>query len=156
MAAPTLRGRLLGLEIRALREAAGLSVEDLAARSRVTARRIERVEGGHVPVRFPDMVACAPALGDEYQRLFKLSQQAHVPELRCPWGTDATRVLDLLHATATRVHTVTSGTRPFTLFLMPEGPDVVFHAHLAAAFFTEDLSETSAALDVIAALPAGW
>ncbi|MEU4739054.1 helix-turn-helix transcriptional regulator [Actinosynnema sp. NPDC023658] len=154
MAVPTLRGRLLGQEIRALREAAGFSVEDLAARSRVAVRRIERVEAGYAPVRFPDVVACAPALGDEYQRLFAASQQAHLPELRCPWGTEATRALDLLHSTAAGVHTVASGARPFTLFLMPEGPDVVFHAHLTTAFFTEDPGETCAARNTVAALPA--
>jgi transcriptional regulator with XRE-family HTH domain len=95
MAVPTLRGRLLGQEVRALREAAGLGVEELAARSRGSVRQIEHVEAGYVPVRFPDMVACAPVLGESYQRLLKLSQQAHLPELRCPWGTEATRALDL-------------------------------------------------------------
>lgn len=154
MAVPTLRGRLLGREVRAMREAAGIGVEELAARSRGSVRQIERVEAGHVPVRFPDMVACAPVLGDEYQRLFAASQQAHLPELRCAWGEEATRVLDLLHATAIGVHTVGDGARPFTLFLMPEGPDVVFHAHLTAAFFTEDFGETSAAHHIIEALPA--
>ena len=152
--APTLRGRLVGREVRSLREAAGLSVAQLAARSGARVRQVERVEAGHVPFRFPDMVACAPALGDSYQRLFKASQQAHLTELRHPWGDEATRVLDLLHATATGVRTVAHGTRPFTLFLMPEGPDVVFHAHLAAAFFTEDDGETSAARHIVDALPA--
>ncbi|PSL55578.1 hypothetical protein B0I31_105547 [Saccharothrix carnea] len=115
---------------------------------------IERVEAGCAPVRLPDIVACAPALGDQYQRLFEASQRAHLPELRCAWGAEATRALDLLHATATGVHTVAGGARPFTLFLKPEGPDVVLHAHLAAAFFTEDLSETCVARNTIDALPA--
>lgn len=154
MAVPTLRGRLLGREVRALREAAGLGVEEVAARSRGSVRQIERVEAGYAPVRFPDLVACAPALGGEYQRLLAVSQQAHLPELRCAWGDEATRALDLLHATATGVHTVGGGARPFTLFLMPEGADVVFHAHLASAFFTEDLGEISAAHHIIEALPA--
>ncbi|XVS64733.1 helix-turn-helix domain-containing protein [Actinosynnema sp. CA-299493] len=154
MAAPTLRGRLLGREVRSIREAAGISAEEVAARSRGSVRQIERVEAGYAPVRFPDMVACAPALGDSYQRLLKASQEAHLPELRCTWGVEATQVLDLLHATATGVHTVASGERPFTLFLMPEGPDVVFHAHLASAFFTEHLDEISAAHHIIEALPA--
>ncbi|WP_274534377.1 helix-turn-helix domain-containing protein [Saccharothrix sp. CB00851] len=144
----------MGQEVRALREAAGISVEELAARSRGSVRGIERVEAGYAPTRFTDMVPFASVLGDDYQRLLKVSQQAHVPELRCAWGTEATRVLDLLHATATGVHTVAGGARPFTLFVMPEGPDVVFHAHLAAAFFTEDLSETCVARNTIDALPA--
>ncbi|MFJ6670263.1 multiprotein-bridging factor 1 family protein [Actinosynnema sp. NPDC091369] len=151
---PTLRGRLVGQEVRAMRESAGLTVAELAARSRAGVRQVERVEAGHVPIRFPDMVACAPVLGDQYQRLFQSSQEAHLTELRCAWGVEATRVLDLLHATATGVHTVAHGTRPFTLFLMPEGPDVVFHAHLAAAFFTEDDGETGAARHIVDALPA--
>ncbi|MFI9008881.1 helix-turn-helix domain-containing protein [Actinosynnema sp. NPDC053489] len=155
MAMPTLRGRLLGREIRSIRQAAGVDLEALAARSRVPVRQLRRVEDGYAPVRFPDMVACAPVLGDSYQRLFALSQEAHLPELRCPWGVEATRALDLLHETATGVHTAGDGARPFTLFFMPQGPDVVFHAHLTCAFFTEDPAETSAARELAGAPPVG-
>ncbi len=155
---PSLRSRLLGLELRRVREAAGLTVAELASRTRQSPRRIQRLEDG---------VAASPTLE---------------PTLWCDWGVEASSVINVLCRTSTRVDVlaplglhpclerldparctayVLEGTavdradvtvrviprsagycpgveHPLTRFVLADGPAVVFYAYLHRAMFTEE------------------
>lgn len=156
---PTPRSRLLGQKLRRHREAAGLTVEELAERTRIAPHRIRGLEEG----------VTAP----------------HPPDLHCAWGEEATAVLDRLCRTAVRIDTfapfglpaldgldpdrctayVPEGTpitradvttrsvpagvgsgfeRPVTLFHLPDGTSVVFYPYPHAAFLTEAPDEVEA------------
>jgi hypothetical protein len=155
---PTLRGRLLGLELRRVREAAGLTVAELASRTEQSAQRIQRLEDGSAASPTPD------------------------PTLWCAWGAEATSVINVLCRTATRIDVfaplglhpslgrldadrctayVLEGTavdradvtvrviprgaelcpgitHPLTRFALADGPAVVFYAYVHRALFTEE------------------
>jgi transcriptional regulator with XRE-family HTH domain len=155
----TLRGRVLGAELRRAREAAGLTVAELAARSGQPEDTVRRLENGITDASVPD------------------------PTVRCSWGTLATSMINILcriseridifaplgihpaferldadrctayvleGATVDRrdvaVRVIPRGAgvypgieyHPLTRFSMPDGPAVVFYAYLHAAHFTEE------------------
>jgi hypothetical protein len=156
---PTLRGRVLGTELRRAREAAGLSIAELAARSGQSPDTVRRLEEGVTDAGAPD------------------------PTLWCQWGPLATSVINILCRTAKRIDIfapmginpaferldtdrctayVLEGTvvdrtdvtvrviprstgffpglecHPPTRFTLPDGPAVVLYAYLHAAHFTEE------------------
>ncbi|MEV1120647.1 Scr1 family TA system antitoxin-like transcriptional regulator [Actinosynnema sp. NPDC049800] len=162
---PTLRGRLLGRELRRVREAAGLTVAELAARTQQCPQRIKRLEDG---------VAAAPAPD---------------PTMWCAWGAEATSVINVLCRAAERidvfaplgvhpslarldadrctayvlegvtvdradvtVRVIRPGAghcpgveHPVTRFVLADGPAVVFYAYLHRAMFTDDPSHLRSA-----------
>ena len=155
---PTLRGRLLGRELRRVREAAGLTVAELASRTERPADRIRQWEDGGAASPTPD------------------------PPLWCAWGAEATSVINALCRTSARidafaplglhpslerldadrctayvlegvavdradltVRVIPSGaelcpgvTHPLTRFVCADGSAVVFYAYLHRALFTEE------------------
>lgn len=155
---PTLRGRLLGRELRRVREASGLTVAELASRTQQCPQRIQRLEDGIAGSPTPD------------------------PTLWCAWGAEATSVINVLCRTAERIdvfaplgvhpslgqldaHRCTAYVldgvtvdradvtvrvippgaghcpgveHPLTRFVLADGPAVVFYAYLHRAMFTDD------------------
>jgi transcriptional regulator with XRE-family HTH domain len=57
MPEPTVRTRRLGSELRRLREAAGLKLDDVADRTSLPASKVSRVEGGRLGIRPDDLDA---------------------------------------------------------------------------------------------------
>jgi len=103
---PTLRGRLLGRKLRALREAAGLTVDELAHRLRYAPQRVERLEDGVTPVWPADLFALLFFLDvhrDLRAQLVAEGEQARRLGLDCPWGPDAVTALDYLCVAAERI-----------------------------------------------------
>lgn len=100
---PTLRGRLLGLELRQLREAAGLTVTELAARTRQPPDEIRQLEDGIADSWHSALPAYKPICGSQWNQLTSAARQANQPEMWCPWTAEATTALDLLCRTAERI-----------------------------------------------------
>ncbi|MGW4111910.1 Scr1 family TA system antitoxin-like transcriptional regulator [Actinosynnema sp. NPDC004786] len=156
---PPSRGRSLGRKLREHREAAGLTVEELAAKARLSPARLRDIEGGS-PSPLP-------------------------PDVHRPWGEEATALLGRLCRTADRIDTfapfglppldgvdagrctayvpegapvtgadvtvrvipgdVGAGVeRPVTIFHLPGGSSVVFYAYPHEAFLTEAWDEVEA------------
>lgn len=153
---PTLQARLLGHELRRVREASGLTVAELAARTGHSAGYLRQLEDGITDAPAPE------------------------PTLWCPWGTTATSVINVLCRIADRIdlfaplgihpalahldpdrctayvpdgttvdrtdvtlrripHTAQPGAdHPLTRFTLPNGPAVVLYTHLHGAHFTEE------------------
>ncbi|MFD0206640.1 MULTISPECIES: Scr1 family TA system antitoxin-like transcriptional regulator [Saccharothrix] len=155
---PALRSRLLGLELRRVREANGLTVAELAHRTQQSPQRISELEKGVAAAPTPD------------------------PTMWCAWGTEATCVINVLCRTAVRIDVlaplglnpiferldadrctvyVLEGAavdrtdvtvrviprsagycpgveHPLTRFVLADGPAVVFYAYLHRAMFTEE------------------
>jgi hypothetical protein len=168
---PTLRARLLGHELRRVREASGLTVAELAVRTGQSPHRIRQVEDGITDSPAPE------------------------PTLWCSWGTEAASVINVLCRTADRIDLfaplgihpaferldpdrctayVIEGTpidrtdvtirlipknaypgadHPLTRFTMPRGPAVVFYAYLHGAQFTEEPAHLRAACALFEFLP---
>ncbi|NUT53901.1 MAG: helix-turn-helix domain-containing protein [Saccharothrix sp.] len=100
---PTLRGRLLGLELRRLRETAGLTVTELAGRTRQPPRDLQHLENGITDSWQSTLPAYRHVGGAEWDRLTGAARQADQPELWCAWDTEATTVLALLCHAAERI-----------------------------------------------------
>jgi transcriptional regulator with XRE-family HTH domain len=100
---PTLRGRVIGLELRGLREASGLSVAEFAARTQWTARKVRRLENGISDSWSSDLAACGPVYGARWNRLAGAARHADHPEMWCSWGVEATNVLTVLCRGAERI-----------------------------------------------------
>lgn len=160
IATPTLRGRLLGTELRRVRQAAGLTVTELAALTDQEPDTVRRLESG--------IASNAP--GSD-------------PSVWCPWGTLASSVINALCRNADRIdifaplgihpgfeqldpdratayvledtavdrHDVTVRVirrgggmypgiehHPLTRFSLPDGPAIVLYAYLHAAQFTDE------------------
>ena len=156
---PSLRGRVLGIELRRVREAAGLTVAELAARSGQSPEAVQRLEKG---------------LTDE---------PTPAPTVRCAWGSSATSMVNILcraseridifaplgihpaledlgvdrctayvlesttvdrHDVVVRVLRHEAGAfpgiehHPLTRFSLPDSTAVVFYPYLHAAHFTEE------------------
>ncbi|MGM1062933.1 Scr1 family TA system antitoxin-like transcriptional regulator [Saccharothrix sp. Mg75] len=174
--ATTLRSRLLGRELRRVRETSGLSATELAARTRMSPRQVALLEDGVLDAPAPD---------------------AH--DMWCRWGADAPRVLNVLCRNAVRVDALAPfgvnpvlprldparctayvpegvevgrddvavrviprgagaypgvGCDPVTRFGMADGAAVVFYAHPHAALFTDDPDQVRAARTLFARLAA--
>lgn len=76
---PTLQARLLGHELRRVREASGLTVAELAARTGHSADYLRQLEDGITDAPAPE------------------------PTLWCPWDTTATSVINVLCRIADRI-----------------------------------------------------
>lgn len=169
---PSLRGRLLGRELRRVREAAGLTVAELARRTRQSPGRIQRLEDG---------LAASPTTD---------------PTLWCAWGAEATSLINVLCRTSERIDVfaplgihpalarldadrctayVLEGTavdradvtvrviprgaeicpgivHPLTRFALADGTAVVFYAYLHRAMFTEEPRHLGSADELFARL----
>ncbi|MGW4115290.1 Scr1 family TA system antitoxin-like transcriptional regulator [Actinosynnema sp. NPDC004786] len=100
---PTLRGRLLGLELRQAREAANLAVTELAAQAQWPPGRVRQLEAG-VSESWPaDLIPYRTVVGHRWNRLADLAQRVDEPEMWCEWGTEADSVLDVLFQDAERI-----------------------------------------------------
>ncbi|WP_447002448.1 Scr1 family TA system antitoxin-like transcriptional regulator [Saccharothrix isguenensis] len=100
---PTLRGRVLGLELRQLREAAGLTVTELAARTQWPPHKVRQLENGITDSWPTDLATCRPMYGTQADRLADAARHAHRPDLWCSWGAEATTVLTVLCRGAERI-----------------------------------------------------
>ncbi|PSL53231.1 helix-turn-helix protein [Saccharothrix carnea] len=100
---PTLRGRLLGLELRQAREAAGVTVADFAARLHWPLERVEQLEQGVSDSWPADLAKYRPLCETRWARLTDAAQQADQPEMWCQWGDTTRTALDVLGRTAERI-----------------------------------------------------
>jgi transcriptional regulator with XRE-family HTH domain len=78
-ASPTLRRRQLGLELRRLREAAGVTIDHVAARLDCSASKISRIETGHTGVNARDLRGMLDVFGvgdAEAELLLDVARQA--------------------------------------------------------------------------------
>jgi len=77
---PTLRRRQLGMELRKLRESAGLTIEQVAERMRCSASKISRIETGQSGVSPRDVRAIVTAYGvvdaDGVEALLQVAREA--------------------------------------------------------------------------------
>jgi transcriptional regulator with XRE-family HTH domain len=169
----TLRGRILGTELRRVREASGLTIAELAARSGQSPDTVRQLEKGVTDPTAPD------------------------PTLWCTWGTLATSMVNILCRTSERIDIFAPlgihpaleqldadrctayvleqtpvdrrdvtirviprdiglfpGTEyhPLTRFTMPDGPAVIFYAYMHAANFTEETQHLLSAYTLFAQL----
>jgi hypothetical protein len=160
---PTLQARLLGHELRRIREASGLTVAEVAAHTGQSPGDVQRLEDGVTDAPEPE------------------------PTLWCRWDTTATSVINVLCRLADRIDIyaplgihpalehldrdrctayVLTGTtvdrtdvtirhithvahpgadRPLTRFTLPNGPAVVLYPYLHGAQFTEEPAHLASA-----------
>jgi transcriptional regulator with XRE-family HTH domain len=84
---PTVRRRLLGAELRRLREAAGLSLEDAAQILECTRSKISRIETGHRGMRPKELRELLEEYGVEEDRRYALAELARQANQRGWWQT---------------------------------------------------------------------
>jgi transcriptional regulator with XRE-family HTH domain len=156
---PSLCGRVLGIELRRVREAAGLTVAELAARSGQSPDVVQRLEKGLTDESTPDpTVRCAwgSLATSMVNILCRISERIDIfaplgihPALedlgvdRCTAyvleGTDVDR-----HDVVVRVLRHEAGVfpgiehHPLTRFSLPDSTAVVFYPYLHTAHFTEE------------------
>jgi transcriptional regulator with XRE-family HTH domain len=79
VATPTVRRLQLGNELRRLRDAAGLTIEEVGEKLECSASKISRIETGHVgvtPRDARDLLALYGAAGDDREALVQLAREA--------------------------------------------------------------------------------
>ncbi|WP_435062286.1 helix-turn-helix domain-containing protein [Amycolatopsis thermoflava] len=79
---PTIRRRRLASELRRLREAADLTIDEVAEKLECSASKISRIETGHVgvtPRDARDMLELYGMTGDEREALVQLAREARKP-----------------------------------------------------------------------------
>ncbi|TVT50096.1 helix-turn-helix domain-containing protein [Amycolatopsis rhizosphaerae] len=79
---PTIRRRRLASELRRLREAAGLTIDEVGEKLECSASKISRIETGHVgvtPRDARDMLELYGLAGDEREALVQLAREARKP-----------------------------------------------------------------------------
>ena len=79
---PTIRRRRLASELRRLREAADLTIDEVAEKLECSASKISRIETGHVgvtPRDARDMLELYGQTGDEREALVQLAREARKP-----------------------------------------------------------------------------
>lgn len=156
---PTLRGRVLGTELRRVREAAGLSIAELAARSGQSPKIVRSLEDGVTDASAPEPtlwcrwgthaigminILCriseridifAPSgINPAFERLGADRCTAYVLESTLIDRTDATvRVIPRSAGYFTGLEY-----QPLTRFTLRDGPAVVHYAYPHAAHFTEE------------------
>ncbi|NUT53510.1 MAG: helix-turn-helix domain-containing protein [Saccharothrix sp.] len=164
---PTLRSRLLGTELRRVREAAGLTVAELATltdQEPDTVRRLESGVGPDTPT--PEPSVWCPRGTVATNMINTLCRQAERIDIFAPLGIHpALEQLDpdratayVLEETAVERRDVTTRVirhggdvypgiehHPLTRFSLPDGPAVVLYAYLHAAHFTEETEHLLAA-----------
>lgn len=100
---PTLRSRMLGVELRQAREAAGLTVTDFAARVQWLPGRVQQLESGISDSWPSDLAPYRSLCGARWDRFASAAQQADQPEMWCKWETEAKSVLDVLCHASERI-----------------------------------------------------
>ena len=97
---PTLRRRQLGIELRSLREAAGVTIDQVAERLGFSASKVSRIESAKTGVATRDVLGFAKVYGVPAERVEALVQMAREANrrgggsstVRCsPPGTSASR-----------------------------------------------------------------
>ncbi len=76
---PTVRRRRLGIELRRLREQAGVTIEAVAERLECSSSKISRIETGHIgasPRDVRDMLAIYDVVGDAAEEWMKVAREA--------------------------------------------------------------------------------
>ncbi|MEV8442131.1 helix-turn-helix transcriptional regulator [Actinosynnema sp. NPDC051121] len=155
----TLRSRLLGGELRRLREAAGLTVEDAAARTGQSPDALRRAENGITDAPAPEPAVWCSWDSEATSMIKVLCRAATQVDIFAPLGIHpALAPLDSDHCTAYVLDGITVDRRdmavrvirhkagvypgigydPLTRFSLPDGPAVILYAHLHAAHFTEE------------------
>jgi transcriptional regulator with XRE-family HTH domain len=156
---PTLRSRVLGTELRRAREASGLSITELAARSGHSPDTVRRLEEGITDASAPDpqlwcrwgtfATSVTTILCRISERIDIFAPQGIDPALE-PLGTDRCTAYVLettpLHRTDITIRVIPHSTgyftgleqQPPTRFTLPDGPAIVHYAYPHAAHFTEE------------------
>jgi transcriptional regulator with XRE-family HTH domain len=83
---PQVRRRRLGMELRQLRDEAGLTIEQLAARLEMSVSKVSRIETGQVSATPRDVRDMATLYGVQGQRLNNLMQLARETREKPWWG----------------------------------------------------------------------
>src|SRR4051794_19865525 len=79
---PTIRRRRLASELRRLREAADLTIDEVGEKLECSASKVSRIETGHVgvtPRDARDMLELYGLTGDEREALVQLAREARKP-----------------------------------------------------------------------------
>ncbi|WP_447003229.1 helix-turn-helix domain-containing protein [Saccharothrix isguenensis] len=167
---PTLQARLLGHEMRRIREASGLTVTELAARSGHCPSYIQRLEDGITDAPAPEptlwchwdttatsLINVLCRLADRIDIYAPLGIHPALGNLaadRCTaYVLDGTTV-DRADVTVRRItHTAHPGAEhPLTRFTLPHGPAVVLYTYLHGAHFTEEPDHLRSAYALFEAL----
>lgn len=157
---PTLRARLLGTELRRVREAASLTVGELAALTDLDADTIRQLESGIGPdAPTSESTVWCPWGTLTMSMINTLCRNADRVDIFAPMGIHpALGPLDVDRCTAyvledftvdrrdVTVRVIRHGGRlhpgidhhPLTRFTLPNGPAVVLYAYLHSAQFTEE------------------
>jgi len=98
---PTPRSRRLGRELRRLRDANGLTLEDASKALRCSPSRIQRIESGHIKARPGDVAELLLAYGvaldsDQARELQSLARELGAPGWWARLGTLSQRYLTLI------------------------------------------------------------
>src|SRR5438034_11766337 len=90
---PTVRRRRLGLELRRLREAAGVTIDVVAERLECSSSKISRIETGHTgatPRDVRDMLAVYGVDGTAAEQLVQVAREARLRRWWHRYGTALT------------------------------------------------------------------
>jgi len=82
---PTIRRRRLGLELRRLRETAGLTIDQVAARLECSSSKVSRIENGHTGATPHDVRSMLTAYGAGREALEELVQIAREARQKAWW-----------------------------------------------------------------------
>ncbi len=106
-ASPTIRRRRLGLELRRLRETAGVTIDTVAERLECSSSKISRIETGHTgatPRDVRDMLAVYGVSGAAAEGLVQVAREARQKGWWHLYGTVLTSAYVGLEAAASEIH----------------------------------------------------
>src|SRR3989440_726380 len=106
-ASPTVRRRRLGLELRRLREAAGVTIDTVAERLECSSSKISRIETGHTgatPRDVRDMLEVYGVSGAATEGLVQVAREARQKGWWHLYGTVLTSAYVGLEAAASEIH----------------------------------------------------
>jgi transcriptional regulator with XRE-family HTH domain len=106
-ASPTIRRRRLGLELRRLREAAGVTIDTVADRLECSSSKISRIETGHTgatPRDVRDMLEVYGVSGAAAESLVQVAREARQKGWWHLYGTVLTSAYVGLEAAASEIH----------------------------------------------------
>jgi len=104
---PTIRRRRLGLELRRLREAAGITIETVAERLECSSSKISRIETGHTgatPRDVRDMLTVYGISGETAENLVQVAREARQKGWWHLYGTVLTTAYVGLEAAASDIY----------------------------------------------------
>jgi hypothetical protein len=160
---PTLQARLLGHELRRIREASGLTVTELADRSGHPPNYIQQLEDGVTDAPAPEptlwrdwdgtatsVINVLCRLADRIDTFAPLGIHPalhHLGADRCTAYVLHSTTVDRTDVTVRRIpHTTyASADHPLTRFTLPHGPAVVLYTYLHGAQFTEEPAHLTSA-----------